>query len=115
MQNTITQLPDPSKFGPDPFTDALWKALSEGFRLSVAERAMQRFPRMRGLRKSAAVHAVVGNAFNSERSLFSRANFKENRTAALADRLRPLRRISDSHTVPLKFGSSSSDDTPQHA
>ncbi|MAQ85753.1 MAG: hypothetical protein CMH12_21235 [Maritimibacter sp.] len=84
LQNTITQLHDPSKTGPDPFTDVLWKALSEGFRLSVAERAMQRFPRMRGLRKSAAVHAAVGNAFNSERSLFSRAQFKENRAAALA-------------------------------
>ena len=47
------------------------------------ERAMLRFRRMRSLQKFAAVHASVYNVFNSERSLYSRANIKENRSAAL--------------------------------
>jgi putative transposase len=49
------------------------------------ERAMQRFRRMRSLQKFAAVHASVLNLFNSERSLYSRANFKLNCAAALAE------------------------------
>ncbi|RYH06171.1 IS6 family transposase [Tropicimonas sp. IMCC6043] len=49
------------------------------------ERAMQRFRRMRSLRMFASVHASVLNHFNSERSLFSRANFKKNRADALAE------------------------------
>lgn len=46
------------------------------------ERAMLRFRRMRSLQKFAAVHASVYNLFNSERSLYTRPNFKLNRTAA---------------------------------
>ena len=49
------------------------------------ERAMLRFRRMRSLQKFAAVHASVYNHFNSERSLYSRPNFKLNRAAALAE------------------------------
>ena len=49
------------------------------------ERAMLRFRRMRTLQKFAAVHASVLNHFNSERHLYSRQNFKLNRTAALAE------------------------------
>ena len=49
------------------------------------ERAMQLFRSMRSLQKFAAVHASVSNHFNQERSLCSRANFKLNRTAALAE------------------------------
>ncbi|WP_093161549.1 IS6 family transposase [Aliiruegeria lutimaris] len=49
------------------------------------ERAMQRFRRMRSLQLFASVHASVFNHFNSERSLSSRANFKKNRAAALAE------------------------------
>ena len=49
------------------------------------ERAMQRFRRMRSLQKFAAVHASVCNHFNSERSLYSRPNYKMNRAAALAE------------------------------
>ena len=49
------------------------------------ERAMQRFRSMRSLQKFAAVHASVSNHFNQERSLYSRANFKLNRIAALAE------------------------------
>ena len=49
------------------------------------ERALQRFRQMRGLQKFAAVHASVLNHFNSEPSLYSRANFKLNRAAALAE------------------------------
>ncbi len=49
------------------------------------ERAMLRFRRMRSLQMFASVHASVFNHFNSERSLCSRANFKKNRAAALAE------------------------------
>ena len=49
------------------------------------ERAMQRFRSMRSLQKFAAIHASVCNHFNQERSLYSRANFKLNRAAALAE------------------------------
>jgi len=49
------------------------------------ERAMQRFRRMRSLQKFVAVHASVFNHFNLERSFYSRANFKKNRAAALAE------------------------------
>ena len=46
---------------------------------------MQRFRRMRSLQKFAAVHSFVFNHFNQERHLYSRDNFKLNRTAALAE------------------------------
>ena len=49
------------------------------------ERAMLRFRRMRSLQKFVAVHASVYNHFNQERHLYSRCNFKLNRTAALAE------------------------------
>ena len=49
------------------------------------ERAMLRFRGMRSLQKFAAVHSSVHNHFNQERSLYRRANFKQNRTAALAE------------------------------
>ena len=49
------------------------------------ERAMQRFRRMRSLQKFASIHASVHNHFNKERSLYSRSNFKENRTTALSE------------------------------
>lgn len=49
------------------------------------ERAMQRFRSMRSLQKLVAVHASVCNHFNQERALHSRDNFKQNRTAALAE------------------------------
>jgi putative transposase len=49
------------------------------------ERAMLRFRRMRSLQKFASVQASVLNHFNSERHLYSRANFKMNRAAALAE------------------------------
>ena len=49
------------------------------------ERAMQRFRSMRSLQKFAAVHASVSNHFNQERHLYSRDNFKLNRTTALAE------------------------------
>ena len=49
------------------------------------ERAMQRFRSMRCLQKFVAVHASVYNHFNQERHLYSRENFKANRTTALAE------------------------------
>ncbi|MEQ9245899.1 MAG: hypothetical protein RLO21_07915 [Nitratireductor sp.] len=49
------------------------------------ERAMSRFRRMRNLQKFAAGHSSIHNLFNSERSLYSRQNFKRNRAAALAE------------------------------
>jgi len=49
------------------------------------ERAMQRFRRMSSLQKFASAHASIHNHFNQERHLVSRADFKRNRTAALAE------------------------------
>jgi len=49
------------------------------------ERAMLRFRRMRSLQKFVSVHASIHNHFNQERHLYSRSNFKLNRTAALAE------------------------------
>ncbi len=58
---------------------------SSHFVLTVPERAMQRFRSMGSLQKFASVHASVCNHFNQERSLYSRDNFKLNRTAALSE------------------------------
>jgi putative transposase len=49
------------------------------------ERAILRFRRMRSLQKFAAIHGSIHNHFNQERALYSRDNFKLNRTAALAE------------------------------
>ncbi len=49
------------------------------------ERAMLRFRRMRTLQKFAALHGSIHNHFNGERSLISRQNFKDRRSAALAE------------------------------
>ena len=49
------------------------------------EKAMLRFRRMRSLQKFASVQAAIHNHFNQERHLYSRDNFKLNRTAALAE------------------------------
>ena len=49
------------------------------------ERAMARFRSPATLQKFAAVHASVHNHFNQERHLYSRKNFKLNRSAALAE------------------------------
>ncbi len=49
------------------------------------ERAMQRFRRLGSLQKFVAVHSSVHNHFNQERHLYSRANFKVNRAAALTE------------------------------
>ena len=49
------------------------------------ERAMLRFRRTRPLQKFVSVHSSVHNHFNQERHLFSRANFKLIRPAALAE------------------------------
>ena len=46
---------------------------------------MLRFRRMRLLQKFVAVHSSIHNLFNAERTLNSRANFKANRIAALAE------------------------------
>ncbi len=49
------------------------------------ERAMGRFRRIRSLQMFASVHASVTNHFNTDRNLTSRAIFKQNRAAALAE------------------------------
>ena len=49
------------------------------------ERAMLRFRQMRSLQKFTAIHSSVQNHFNQERHLYSRENFKLNRTAALTE------------------------------
>jgi len=49
------------------------------------ERAMLRFRQMPSLQKFVSIHGSVHNHFNQERALYSRDNFKLNRTAALAE------------------------------
>ena len=49
------------------------------------ERVMQRFRRMKSLRKFASVHANIHNHFNSDRHLIDRNTYKINRSAALAE------------------------------
>lgn len=49
------------------------------------ERAMLRFRRTRTLEKFFSIHASGHNHFNHERHLYSRANFKLNRAAALSE------------------------------
>jgi putative transposase len=49
------------------------------------EQAMIRFRSMQNLQKFVVVHAAVYNHFNQERHLNNRANFKLNRTAAMAE------------------------------
>ena len=49
------------------------------------ERAMLSFRQMRSLQKFASVHSSVHNHFNQERALYSRDNFKINRTAAFIE------------------------------
>jgi len=49
------------------------------------ERAMAKFRSAKSLRKFASIHASVHNHFNRERHLYSRENFKLNRSAALAE------------------------------
>ena len=49
------------------------------------ERAMLRFRRTATLQKFVSVQAFIQNHFNKERHLYSRANFKLNRAAAIAE------------------------------
>ncbi len=49
------------------------------------ERAMAKFRSAKSLQKFASIHASVHNHFNLERHLYSRQNFKLNRSAALAE------------------------------
>jgi putative transposase len=49
------------------------------------ERAILRFRRTATLQKFASVHASIQNHFNQERHLYSRINFKLNRSAALTE------------------------------
>ncbi len=49
------------------------------------ERAMAKFRSAKSLQKFASIHSSVHNHFNQERHLYSRANFKLNRFAALAE------------------------------
>ncbi len=49
------------------------------------ERAMAKFRRAKSLQKFASIHSSVHNHFNQERHLYSRENFKLNRSTALAE------------------------------
>ena len=49
------------------------------------ERAMAKFRSAKSLQKFASIHSSVHNHFNQECHLYSRDNFKLNRTAALAE------------------------------
>ncbi len=59
------------------------------------KRAMLRFRRVRSLQKFVSVHASICNHFNQERHLYSRHNFKANRSAALAGVASSRRGITD--------------------
>ena len=50
------------------------------------ERAMAKFRSAKSLQKFASIHSSVHNHFNQERHLYSRENFKLNRSTALAER-----------------------------
>jgi putative transposase len=50
-----------------------------------AARFVNAYRKFISLQKFVSVHASVCNHFNQERHLYSRANFKLNRTAALAE------------------------------
>jgi putative transposase len=49
------------------------------------ERAMQRFRSLKTLQKFSSVHAQVHNQFNQERHLVSRQDYKQRRSAAVAE------------------------------
>jgi putative transposase len=49
------------------------------------ERAMAKFRSAKSLQKFVSIHSSVHNHFNQERHLYSRQNFKLNRSAALAE------------------------------
>jgi putative transposase len=49
------------------------------------EQAMSKFRETKSLQKFASVHASIHNHFNQERQLYSRKNFKLNRSTALAE------------------------------
>jgi putative transposase len=49
------------------------------------ERAMAKFRGFKTLQKFASTHASIHNHFNQERHLYSRKNFKLNRSTALAE------------------------------
>lgn len=61
------------------------RAESSHLPFCLRERAMLRFRRLLFLLKFVTIHASVRNHFNQERHLYSRNNFKLNRTAALAE------------------------------
>ena len=48
------------------------------------ERVMQRFRRVKSLKKFASVHASIHNHFNSQRHLVDHQTFKESRSVSLA-------------------------------
>jgi len=49
------------------------------------ERAMAKFRNAKSLQKFATLHASIHNHFNQQRHLYSRQNFKHNRSVALAE------------------------------
>ncbi len=49
------------------------------------ERAMMKFRSMKSLQKFVAAHASIHNHFNQQRHLYSRKNFKINRSVALTE------------------------------
>ena len=53
--------------------------------MNVPVEAMERFRRMKTLRKFASVHGSVHNPFKQERHLVSRDIYRERRSAALAE------------------------------
>ena len=61
-----------------------FKTSPEVIRLAVMM-AMAKFRSAKTLQKFASIHSSVHNHFNQERHLYSRENFKINRSTALAE------------------------------
>jgi len=59
---------------------------SFGFSInSTMKWAMAKFGSVKSLQKFATIHASIHNHFNQVRHLYCRKNFKDNRSAALAE------------------------------
>ena len=68
-----------------PLPDSGLLANHEKEPLRRREKIMPRFRMVQNLQKFSSVHASVHNHFNKERHLYSRHNFKLNRTVALSE------------------------------
>ena len=62
---------------------------------------MLRFRRMQSLQTLAALHGLIDNHFNSERTVENRQTFKDRRTGRVAETLRGLRDVGVGRVLRL--------------